>query len=44
MEFQSRGVLALVRLHEREMRMMLGVWKEARQRHIQLPETVDPDY
>ena len=44
MEFQSRGVLALVRLHEREMRMMLGVWKEARQRHIQLLETEDPDY
>jgi uncharacterized damage-inducible protein DinB len=44
MEFQSRGVLALVRLHEREMGSMLDVWKEARQRSVRLPETEDPDY
>ena len=44
MEFRSRGVLALVRLHEREMKGVLGVWKEARRRSVQLPETEDPDY
>lgn len=44
MGFQSRGVLALVRLHEREMRSALDVWREARERGVVFAETDDPDY
>lgn len=44
MEYQSKAVIALVRLHEVEMKRMLEVWKDARQRGVTLPETEDPDY
>jgi uncharacterized damage-inducible protein DinB len=44
MEFRSRGVLALARLHAREMKSVVDVWKQARQRGVPLPETDDPDY
>ena len=44
MEFQSKAVLALVRLHELEMKRLLEVWKESRRRGVSLPETEDPDY
>lgn len=44
MDFASRGVLALVRLHETEMRRFLEVWREAYQAEIVLPASEDPDY
>ena len=44
MEFQSRGVFALVQLHEHEMRTLYRIWLEVKKRGITLPKTDDPDY
>jgi uncharacterized damage-inducible protein DinB len=43
-EFQSRGVRAIVLLHEAQMRAFLSTWKIARAKGIALPATEDPDY
>jgi uncharacterized damage-inducible protein DinB len=43
-EFQSRGVRALVLLHEREMKALLAAWRIAKARGVTLPATEDPDY
>jgi uncharacterized damage-inducible protein DinB len=44
MEFQSRGVYALVQLHEHEMRTLYRLWLEAKKREVELPKTDDADY
>lgn len=44
MEFQSKGVLAIVQLHEHEMRNLYRVWLEMKKRGVALPKTDDPDY
>ena len=44
MEFQSRGVRALVRLQMAELRALFQVWLEARRKGVRLPETDDRDY
>ena len=44
MEFQSRGVRALVRLQIAELRALFHVWLEARRVGVRLPEVKDPDY
>ncbi len=44
MEFQSRGVRALVLLHEGQMRALLATWKIAKAQDVALPATDDPDY
>src|SRR5680860_12064 len=42
--FAYRGARALVILHEQEMRNFLPVWRQAKVRKLQLPETSDSDY
>jgi uncharacterized damage-inducible protein DinB len=44
MEFQSRGVRALVLLHEGQLRAFLATWRIAKARGVVLPATDDPDY
>lgn len=42
-EFRSRGVRALVLLHDREVRAFLAVWRRASALGVVPPETTDPD-
>jgi uncharacterized damage-inducible protein DinB len=42
--YRSRGARALVLLHERAMRELLPVWRQALASNIRLPATDDPSY
>ncbi|MFQ5349900.1 MAG: hypothetical protein ACE5EG_05590 [Thermoanaerobaculia bacterium] len=42
--FRYGGARALVTLHERHLREFLGVWRQAEDRRVELPETTDPNY
>ena len=43
-DYRYRGARALVLLHEKEMRALLPVWRQARAAAVRLPATEDPDY
>jgi len=42
--YTSRGVRALVLLHERHLREFLETWRAAKAANLSLPETKDPSY
>jgi hypothetical protein len=44
LHYKSRGVRALVLLHEQMMRECLEVWEQAKASGVKLPATEDPDY
>ena len=43
-DYASRGVRALVQLHETHLRAFLQTWKRAQAAGVELPETDDPSY
>jgi hypothetical protein len=43
-EYRYRGAGVLIYLHEKQMRSFLLVWKQAKEKNVQLPETTDQDY
>jgi hypothetical protein len=42
--YQYRGAGAMVRLHERHLRVFVATWLEAKVINVRLPETHDPNY
>ena len=43
-EYRYRGAGVLIYLQEKRMRSFLPVWKQAKEKNVQLPETNDTDY
>jgi len=43
-EYRYRGAGVLIYLQEKRMRSFLPVWKKAKEKNVQLPETNDTDY
>jgi len=43
-EYRYRGAGVLIYLHEKQMRSFLLVWKQAKEKNVQFPETTDQDY
>jgi len=44
MYYKYKGASAMVVLHDRHMKSLLGVWLEAKSRNVPLPDTEDKDY
>jgi uncharacterized damage-inducible protein DinB len=43
-EYKYKGARALVILHEKHMRSLLMLWREAKKQNVTLPKTDDSDY